>query len=72
MKEARVKQIHLTCFQVSSVEDVSDNLNVSMLQLRWMCLLDPSSQVRRGPTSVTEFEVDLADMYVHMIRTSAE
>ncbi|KAK0204788.1 hypothetical protein DFS33DRAFT_1322819 [Desarmillaria ectypa] len=23
----------------------------------------PSSQVRRGPTSVTEFEVDLADMY---------
>lgn len=56
--------IRLICSQTSSVVDVSFSVAFrSFLYFTDGYAVQQQDQVRKGPTSVTEFEVSLADMY---------
>lgn len=55
--------IRLICSQISSVVDVSFSVAFhSLLNFTDDYTVQQQDQVRKGPTSVTEFEVSLADM----------
>lgn len=54
--------IRLICSQISLVVDVSFSVAHSLLNFTDGYAVQQQDQVRKGPTSVTEFEVSLADM----------
>lgn len=55
--------IRLICSQISLVVDVSFSVALhSLLNFTDGYAVQQQDQVRKGPTSVTEFEVSLADM----------
>ena len=64
MKAAIILGTH-SIFSKVSLVDVRYSFNLGYLSLTLYLLSDPQGQqVRRGPSSLTEFEVSLADMCV--------
>ena len=67
MKEVSTMETHSTSSQASLEEAVCAMKLTLLITTHIWTFLDPAQdQVRKGPTTVTEFEVTLADMCVRL------